>query len=465
LLRTLLVSATSLLAACGGTSNTSSHDGGSDGSLAVHDASHEAVAHHDAGEAGADSSVAYPAFAVDYPQIQKNAGVVMATPIVVTITWPGDRNAAQWEAFGDTIGASSYWSATTREYGVGKATSGPSNHVRMNHPLPKSLSYTALDDLVAAAAMEAESGGGGPEAGADGGAPDPVWPKPTRDKSGQDQTIYALFIPSSTSVIDPGSLKSFCNEGGLGYHGVPMTGKTGITYAVILQCQTVDVTEETAAHEYVESATDPTARGYFGFDPDHLAWDLYTGLSGNELADVCQNWQDSYFEDTGSFPYWVQRSWSNTAALLGHAPCAPAPAGPYYGVTTFASQETEVTVNLDKVFGASGAAKTRGFEVTVGTPLTFDVGFFSDAARGPWTIAYDFPAMSPLLEATAYTPVGNGAATVEIDKTSGQNGDKATVTVTVTKKGDLGFHLMAITWDPSTMGYMPHYLPIVLVDK
>jgi len=55
---------------------------------------------------------------------------------------------------------------------------------------------------------------------------------------------------------------------------------------------------------------------------------------------------------------------------------------------------------------------------------------------------------------------------VTIDQTTGQNGDKANVTVTVTAKGDAGFHLMAITWDPpSSNAFLPHYLPLVIVDE
>jgi hypothetical protein len=48
----------------------------------------------------------------------------------------------------------------------------------------------------------------------------------------------------------------------------------------------------------------------------------------------------------------------------------------------------------------------------------------------------------------------------------GQNGDQATVTVTPTMKGEGGFQVLAITWDaPSASGYLPRYLPILLVDE
>ncbi|HEX3343203.1 MAG TPA: hypothetical protein VHS09_01470, partial [Polyangiaceae bacterium] len=96
--------------------------------------------------------------------------------------------------------------------------------------------------------------------------------------------------------------------------------------------------------------------------------------------------------------------------------------------------------------------------------LTFQVGYFSDASTPAWKIAYDFPAQ---LSDDMGNTVSNGAAKVAIDKTTGQNGDKANVTVTVSTKAPSGFHLMAITWDaPGPQApYLPHYLPLLIVDE
>jgi hypothetical protein len=417
----------------------------------------------------AEAGAAYPAFAVDYPQVQKNQGTVLEKPVVVTVTWPAlDTSTATWEGFGDAIGASSYWAATTSQYGVGPVTSGPANHVHMTQPLPASLSYTDLQAFVITAVTAAEADGGVPSTG-DAGAPDPAWPAPTFDASGNSQTIYSLFIPGSTSVTDPGTGTAFCVEGGLGYHDDVIVGSAPVAYAVTLECsgQTTADLEETAAHETIEASTNPfpesSSLGYVGFDADHLAWDLYTGFN-DELSDACQNWQDSYYEESGSFPYWVQRSWSNSAALLGHDPCAPAAAGAYQGMTLIPSEESTVSLDLS-VIGAT-TASSRGFNVTMGQPLTFHVGFFSDAPSGPWTIAYDFPASLATYD-TSFNPLGNGTATVTLDKTSGQNGDEVTVTVTPTAKGEGSFQVMVITWAPpsDTMEYLPHYLPILLVDN
>ena len=327
----------------------------------------------------------------------------------------------------------------------------------MTQPLPSSIGFLDMETFVA----DALQAGGA----SDGGPTNPPWPSPTPGTSGISQTIYSLFIPPSTVVTDPGTGTSFCDLDAFGYHDVVAVGGASVAFAVTLVCpgQTVPDMEETAAHEDLEAATNPNAgstpKGYIGFDANHLAWELYTGFN-DELADACQNWQDSYYEESGSFPYWVQRSWSNTAALAGHDPCVPAAAGPYHGMTLFPSEESTVAVNA-ATLGAMG--NTRGFKATVGQPLTFQVGFFSDASAPPWTIAYDFPAS---LSNTMGGTLGNGKATVAIDETTGQNGDKANVTVTVSAKGAAGFHLMAITWDPPTSKeFLPHYLPLVIVDE
>jgi hypothetical protein len=454
----LVAAATVVLAACGSTSSGASPGKG--------DASMGDDATEDAGDGGAEgSSDMYPAFTVDAPQIQKNQGAVLTSPVIVTVTWPDDPNPSTWEAFGDAIGGSTYWSATTAPYGVGAATSGAANHVRMTQPLPSPISLEDVLNLVTAAVTS--SGADAGAATADGGAANPPWPAPVLNASGQAQTIYALYFGPSTVVTDPGTGTSLCGLGGFGFHDELMIGNLGVAYAVTLECPAMPLAdnEETAAHELVEAATDPYVEGatlgYVHFDADHFAWDAYTQFN-DELADACQNWQDSYYQESASFPYWVQRSWSNTGAAAGHAPCVPAAAGPYHGMTLVPSQESSVKLDASAI-GGPASVTTKGFKATVGQPLTFQVGYFSDASDAPWKIAYDFPAT---LSDTFGDSTSNGKATVSIDKTTGQNGDVANVTVTVTAKGASSFHVMAITWDPPTSsGFLPHYLPLVIVDE
>ena len=325
----------------------------------------------------------------------------------------------------------------------------------MTQPLPSTLSYTDLGTFVTAAVTAAASAATG-DAGAhdagssdaallDGGHADagenPRWPAPIM-AGGNAQTVYSLFIPASVTVTNPGSGVAFCIEGGLGWHDNVMLGSTPVAYSVTLECssQTVPDLEETVAHEYVEAATNPypstNTLAYVGFDPNHLSWDIYTGFA-DELADACQNWADSYYQEAAPFPYWVSRIWSNANATAGHDPCAPVPSGPYEGMTTFPSEEMTTTVNLTSI----GLSKetTHAFLAKVGQTVTFHVGFYSDAkTAGPWTIGYDFPQTTALYDESG-NPIANGAATVTIDRTSGENGEKAEVSVTPTSAGQLGF--------------------------
>jgi hypothetical protein len=472
----------------------------------------------DAGDGTSDRSQVYPAFPVDLPHILSNNGTVLKAPSLVTVTWPSqDTNSATWEAFGDAIGSSSYWSATTAEYGVGALTSGPSKHLHLTTPLPSVMSYYELESFVAqalggqtpdggapsgdagdeaddvdgavsdgdSAAMDGttdDSSGGG-VADIDGATPDSsgapsstpdaaaptLWPAPTF-QSGNAQTIYSLFVPASVAVTDPGSGMSFCAEGGFGFHDNVIVGGTPVPYAVTLECssQTVAFEEETAAHEYVEAATDPypssTNLGYVRFDPDHYAWEIYTGFN-DELADACQNWASSFFQESGTFPYWVQSVWSNARAAAGHDPCVPNSGLPYQGITLLPSQQSTVTIDLTSI--GMSKVTTQGFNAPIGQTFTFEVGFYSDApTSAPWTISYDFPPEMQLFD-RAGLPLGNGAATVTIDSISGQNGDMTYVHVTPTKTGTLGFQIMAITWDPPapTSPYAPHYIPILIVNQ
>jgi hypothetical protein len=519
----LLVGA--LSAACGSSSPSSraTPDGGvPEASTDASDAAGDAA--DDGGDHGAVSTT-YPAFPVDMPKVLANQGVVLGSPVIVTVTWPAeDPHAATWDAFGDAIGGSSYWKAATSEYGVGAATSGPANHVHMVVPLPKTISYYDLQDFVVlslggtlpdagapeagtpdagfdAGAIEGGSDAGAPDAGSDSGAieggvdaqapeagtpdaggpeagPDagdaaanPPWPPPINPDGGVEiPIVYAIFIPASTVVNEPDTVRSFCLDGGLSFHDTAVVNGKLVPYAIIAACpsQTLTQLEQSASHEYVEAATNPFGAettnlvGYDGFDSNYFGWSLYTGQFGNEVGDACENWADSYYVESSTFPYGVQRIWSNAHAVAGHDPCVPVPNGAYSGMTFFPAQESTFTLDLTAV--GMSVMTARGVHAPVGQPVTFQVGFYSDGPTEPWTIAYDFPAVT--LQDQNYNPYSNGTATVTIDKTSGQNGEKAYVTVTPTTAGRLGFQRMAITWDPvAGSAYYPHYQPIILLNK
>jgi hypothetical protein len=269
-------------------------------------------------------SDAYPAFTPEIGQITNNGGDVLASPVIVTVTWPNEALADQYEKFGDLIGHSAYWSTILGEYGVGPAASGPTNHVRMKEAMPTSMDANALDGIVSTNAQNAATSG---------------WPAPT------DQTIYVLYLPAGTSLILEGGADA-CDIGVGGYHdSTRITGADGnpldVAYAILPQCRAnaLDDSTESASHEIAEAALDPHPSqnpGWVGFDDKHLAWEYFQQFQ-SENGDDCEFYRDSFYKNTTSdLPFSIQRQWSNKSALAGHAPCVPAPPGAYFNVTPLA---------------------------------------------------------------------------------------------------------------------------------
>jgi hypothetical protein len=142
----------------------------------------------------------------------------------------------------------------------------------------------------------------------------------------------------------------------------------------------------------------------------------------------------------------------------------PVPSDPYFNVTPLELQAVNVA-NPQGPGGSSSSANfpSKGYKALAGASVTFPVGFYSDAATsGPWTIT-----------ATAGNPItgsqdplaqyNKSTATVSIDKTSGQNGEKAYVTVKVTTSGSLfKGEMITVT---SSLGGVSHYMPIWIAGQ
>jgi hypothetical protein len=264
---------------------------------------------------------------------------------------------------------------------------------------------------------------------------------------------------------------------------------------VIFQCDvpggpvfTPDFVEEIASHELAEASTDPYPSfnngadlAYVGFDTPHYAWEVWQQFQ-DELGDACEFFRLSNYQLTGSFPYWVQRIWSNASAAAGHNPCAPQPTEPYFNVTLFPEQEQDITVDLRSLFmgppvdggvdsgppdgaadgGTDGIVHTRGFRAALNQSVTFQIGFFSDAQTSPIAVT---GRVDPQLFPGFGTGPKNGAATVTIDhQASGLNGEKAYVTVTPTEAGQLGFQLLLLTVSTGSTTW-DHYLPILISNQ
>lgn len=372
-------------------------------------------------------STTYPAFKPYMGQLADNGGSILAQPTIVSVTWSADPSAARFEEFGDSIGPSKYWSAVTAEYGVGPASSGAANHVRIDGTPPASMSDTQLEAFVRDHVADAASG----------------WPTQVTDP------VYIVYLPRATKLILQGS--EACSQGVGGYHqDVAVSGKA-VAYAIVPQCQNFDETTLSASHELAEAATDPYPRtrpAYSGFTNDFLAWEFFQQFQ-SENGDACEFYRDSFVgPGKTDLAFAVQRQWSNDRARLGHDPCVPAPASAYFNTTPLDMES--VTVDLS-AFG-SGRVKTKGYTIAVGETKQIPIGFYSDAAADAWTIQ----AVEGGIQGTSQP----GKVTLSLDTTKGQNGQKAYLTVKVNGQGRTKTELVTIVSKGAAGA--SHYMPILI---
>jgi hypothetical protein len=408
---------------------------------------------------GAPSST-YPAFPVSFGQLEDNGGYKMKAPVIVAITWTADPSEAMFDAFADTLGGTAYWTATAGQWGIGAATSGTVNHAQLTTAPPATLSETQSgSDFQNLVTMYAGAAGG--------------WPAPTED------TIYAFFVAPGTSVQLPnqqGTLQDACAQGIGGWHSDMTVGSVTTTYAVVASCafpggnSAAQQTTMSMSHEINEAASDPqpdaNLPGVTGFEDDSFAFDYFQDFQ-SEDGDACEFFDtgadSSFYEDIETTPapfdYWVQRIWSNKSGAAGHNPCVPAPMDSYFNVTPLELQTVKVA-NPQGSGGSSSSStfNSKGYKILAGSSATFAVGFYSDAATsGPWTI--HATAGNPVLGDQDFLAQYNkSSVSVSLDKTSGQNGEKANVTVKVASSGTLfKGEIVTIT---SSLNGVEHYMPI-----
>jgi hypothetical protein len=390
-------------------------------------------------EAAADAAP-YPAFPVDVAKIGDQGGATVASPVIVTVTWSTDANAAAWQAFDDTIGASSYWHSINSEYDVGAAAGG--GHVSITTTPPPALSNLDLDALVVSSAGSS-------------------WPAATAN------TIYAIYLPPGTGLFlngepDAGGTDA-CQAGIPGFHTESQSSQR-LVYAVIPQCSgaLTGAITEAASLELNEAATNPhtfTAPAYAGFDANHLSFELLTGFQ-DEVGDACRRVSTVDTTTEPAFAYSVARQWSNASAAGGHDWCVPAAGPAFYNTTLLqTSSESMVSVDLAPLGLGGGAVSTRGFAGTLGQAITIPLGLFSDGpTAGPWNLDVDMTW--PVVDASG-AAIQNGTATTALDHTSGNNGDTVTLTVTPTAWSSLGVVYLAVrSLLPGQTQH--HYTPIVI---
>ena len=378
----------------------------------------------------------YPAFKIDMPQLTTNGGDVLKTPVVVSVTFPSEdpTHVTAYESFADTLGKSDYWKQIVSEYGVGPTVSATAEHVHNAVDLPSMISDTDIDTWVADHATNFAKYG---------------WPAPT------DQTIYVIYVPQKTGFTFQGG--DVCSSGVGGYHTSTDVGGKQVAYAILPQCDRgggsiIDETTLSSSHEIGEAATDPhpqSTPGYTGVDDNHLAWEFFMQFQA-ENGDLCEVYRDSSYKPTsdGDFVSVVQRQWSNVSAAAGHNPCVPVPKGAYFNTVPLGLED--ITIDLSS-FGSSSKFKTKGYKILKDETKTVSFGFNSDGPTAAWSIkAY---------EGGAFGPAKTSRLTVTIDKATGQNGEKANVTIKVNSVGKSKSELLTIV---STSGGAKHFMPILI---
>ncbi|HEY3816530.1 MAG TPA: hypothetical protein VGL81_05130 [Polyangiaceae bacterium] len=387
LLLAALAAALGPMAACGGVAASGgTSDAGEDGPvsadvfvLPLADAAEERAT--DAGLAdSAPAMEAGPFTEAPHsgPVVTANGGPVLASPLLVTVTYADDMNRATEEALGAFMVKSSWLATVGKEYGVGNGTSA---NVELTQTSPVTIDDSTIQSQLASLIAD----GTAPDPRADGGA----------ESAG---AVYMFYFPTTTAVTIDGS--TLCDISGGGYHYESEVNANGhsFAYAVVSPCQGLPAPPPenivwAASHELIEAATDPyflSAPGYVLLD-ETQAWSSI----GGEVGDLCTYLLPQWSEGPYTF---LQRVYSNASVAAGGDPCIPS-TGPFFG--TDVEPQTFVAV-------------------PAGKSTTFQVKGWSTAEVGPWSIS----AASAPLEGTATASTSLVASTLE-------NGQTTTLTVEV----------------------------------
>ena len=386
-------------------------------------------------------STDYPAPHPPLPQlVNASKGPVLTSPNVYLIFYPSYQLETDLDSFAQAMSTTQdYWNTTTSEYGVGPISY--KGKIDLTDTPPTTISQTDLQTWVAG---EIQSGAFG--------TPDP-------------EAIYTVVYPSTTTITQPNPVNAVLGnvsscQSFSGYHDnasvtLGDAGATSFAYAVIPTCGPLPTITETLSHEWVEASTDPflTSSGTFTLaggpdaafyspDGDHIIWSL---LGGGEAGDLCGTDGTSAYISVAAFNSdWVQRTWSNASAQGSHDPCVPEISGAFFDSAPVLPE----TVTFDSAL--TGSVTTQGVTIAQGQSKTIEVDLFSDGdTGGPWTVS------AQDLLSTYYGSYGvPQTLTFSWDRTTGQNGEKLHLTITVTGPSIVsGAHAFMITskLPPKTM--------------
>jgi hypothetical protein len=165
----------------------------------------EAAAASDSGSGGMFLPAAHP----DLPQVETLGGPVLVTPKVRVIVYQNDSDAADIGSFMQELAHTSYWAATTAEYGVGALTVLPTITIPEN-------ATPVIADANLQSMLIANTTGSNPRWGA------------------ADPSVVYLFVIPDGSNVDAGPSGCCAYTGG--YHSEVVSGSVNVPYAVGCSC-------------------------------------------------------------------------------------------------------------------------------------------------------------------------------------------------------------------------------------
>lgn len=279
------------------------------------------------------------------PQANAHAGVVFDHPKLVTITYSNYAAKTQVEGWGDAVVTSNWWALEGPEWGIGSMT----HDAKVTLGLAPTTIIQDVDientikGLVAGTIV--------PTVG--------TFPVPTAT---DNQYVYMIYIPPTTPI--GATLQDI-----YGYHAMlTNTAGTRYAYAVILDDGTgADITNTTAAHELIETATDPLDPPHDGFYVDPPLPDPWY-LALGEVADLCQF---EKIEQEGAFYY--ERAWSNAAAAADKNPCVPSHDEPWNTVTADPVEMPTIAAGESVTFTLTGwsTAEMEDWQLDASTPADY----------------------------------------------------------------------------------------------
>ena len=341
-----------------------------------------------------------------FPVVSYSGAPLIDQPKVISISFKGDNLAPQLDQFGDALTGTAYWNTVRAGFSGAGGTCIGDGPPGTSIVLPTAAAASYTDSSMPGGASSLKTWLTGLITAKTVPAPD-------------DNTIYAIYFPTATTVTLDGSASCQAFDG---YHDGMLMGTQQVVYAVINECTqqgitTLQNTTITTSHEVIEAATDgiqtQTTGGYYlDFNDENvLGWN---DIQGGEVGDLCVDPFGLALDETTENGFTAQRIWSVPQAAAGKNPCVPVPAGEVY----FNAWPSATVLVMD-----------------VGQSQTITINALSDAAMPAWTVlAQDWT--DPNTTYLTFSIVGgqtDDAGTAQLSMASG-----ATAQLTVTLIADPG---------------------------